>query len=267
MQRGARADGTGLNAIRALEERSFNAWPALQTVLAGGWVLRFADGYTKRANSVNALLPALAVEDIAAFAAPLYAAKGLPLIFRLSPLAGATDDQQLAALGYVRIDETIVMTAPIPILACADAAVHIAGRPVEAWTSGFARANDVPPPRQSIHDRMLASIQPSAAFAALKGADDLDFAWGLAVTERGMTGLFDIVTRPALRRHGGARRLVGSLLDWGRRQGAETAYLQILASNAPAIALYSSFGFGEIYRYHYRIRPDAIRGHTYRPTA
>ena len=39
--------------IRTLEELSMNALPALQTMLYGGWVLRFANGYTRRANSIN----------------------------------------------------------------------------------------------------------------------------------------------------------------------------------------------------------------------
>jgi len=44
-----------LAAVRGLEERAFNAWPALQTVLVDGWAFRWANGYTKRANSANAL--------------------------------------------------------------------------------------------------------------------------------------------------------------------------------------------------------------------
>ncbi len=36
-------------------------------------------------------------------------------------------------------------------------------------------------------------------------------------------------------------------------QGVMTAYLQVVITNGPAIALYRSLGFTEAYRYTYRI--------------
>jgi hypothetical protein len=44
-----------LTLIRTLEELSLNALPCLQQILDDGWVLRFAEGYTERANSVTPL--------------------------------------------------------------------------------------------------------------------------------------------------------------------------------------------------------------------
>ena len=40
-------------AIRNLEHVSFRAWPALETQVYDGWILRFSKGYSGRANSVN----------------------------------------------------------------------------------------------------------------------------------------------------------------------------------------------------------------------
>ena len=240
--------------IRALEERAFNAWPALETLLVDGWVLRFAAGYTKRANSVNAWSPSTSVDVVIGQATPLYAAQGLPLIFRLSPLAPADVDRRLAALGFARIDETIVMTAPLGGVAV-DNAATVAGRPEPEWLAGFAELNRVPAPRRAVHDSMLARVRLPAAFASL-AENGTPAAYGLAIAERERVGLFDIVTAAHVRRRGLGRRLVQSLLAWGQSQGATQAYLQVVASNAPAIALYQRLGFGEAYRYHYRIAPE-----------
>lgn len=244
----------GHDEIRALEERAFNAWPALQTVLADGWVLRLAAGYTKRANSVNALEPRCDIAAILAVARPLYARAGLPLVFRLSPLAGPDADAWLGGKGFRHLDETMVMTATLAGELAIDAGVAISDRPTAAWSEGFAAANSVPDRHRATHDRMLAAIAMPAAFASL-AQDGRTIAWGLAVAERGRVGLFDIVTSPAVRRTGAGRRLVTSLLAWGRQQGATASYLQVVAANAPAIALYRSLGYSEAYRYHYRAAP------------
>jgi N-acetylglutamate synthase len=39
--------------IRYIEELALNAWPSLQPLLLDGSVVRFANGYTRRANSMN----------------------------------------------------------------------------------------------------------------------------------------------------------------------------------------------------------------------
>ncbi|MFN2156932.1 MAG: hypothetical protein ACK2UX_16980, partial [Anaerolineae bacterium] len=41
-----------------IEAASLDAWPALEQIAYDGWILRFSDGYTKRANSVNSMYEA-----------------------------------------------------------------------------------------------------------------------------------------------------------------------------------------------------------------
>ncbi|MEA3309760.1 MAG: hypothetical protein U9Q70_09655 [Chloroflexota bacterium] len=73
---------------RRIEEVSLNSWPALQQILFDGWVLRFSEGYTKRANSVNPLFASsLDVEVKIDTCERLYAERGLPTVFRLTPFS------------------------------------------------------------------------------------------------------------------------------------------------------------------------------------
>src|SRR6185312_461408 len=121
------------NDIRALEARAFRAWPALETRTDGGWIQRLAGGYTKRANSINALEPKGVLTDEAknGLEAP-YRAAGLPPIWRLTPLAPAGTDDLLAGGGYRRIDESLVQRATLDDRFVLDPEVLIAPAPSAA---------------------------------------------------------------------------------------------------------------------------------------
>jgi hypothetical protein len=95
---------------KRIEEAGLNAWPALQQMLYDGWVLRFSKGYTKRANSVNALYPsAIDTREKVAFCEAQYQTRGLTPIFRITPFAPADLDGILGARGYEKIDTTLVL--------------------------------------------------------------------------------------------------------------------------------------------------------------
>ncbi|TAL54370.1 GNAT family N-acetyltransferase [Pandoraea sp.] len=246
----ARFDPAG---IRLLEECAFNAWPARQTIFCDGWLLRFNAGYTRRANSANAWCPTGSMAGIIGAAEAFYARHALPTVFRLSPLAGDEADAALAAAGYRQIDPTLVMTMPLAHETRSDDAVTLQLAPEAAWCAGFARANAIAPAVRATHDDMLAAIAMPKVFAAL-WQDGAPIAYGLAVAERGWVGLFDILVVPEARGRGAGRRITAALLDWGRRQGATHAYLQVIAANTPAVALYQRLGFHRAYGYHYRVK-------------
>ncbi|GFZ96174.1 N-acetyltransferase GCN5 [Elstera cyanobacteriorum] len=241
------------SAVQGLEERALNAWPAPQTLICSGWAVRAAGGYTKRANSANALAGAAPVETVVAPVEAAYARLGQPSIFRLSPLAPAGTDEFLEAIGYAALDPTLVLhrptaAAPLPPDVQID---HVL---TPTWAEGFAAANGVPPARRALHDRILAGIVPQTGFATLTQAG-APLAYALGVVERGAVGIFDVVVAPAARRRGYGLRITEALLAWGAAQGAREAYLQVVAANTPARALYAALRFAEAYPYHYRIKP------------
>ncbi|MBM6579656.1 hypothetical protein ILT44_05645 [Microvirga sp. BT689] len=44
-----------IRLAKRIEEACLNGWPALREVVFDGWLIRLADGHTRRANSVNLL--------------------------------------------------------------------------------------------------------------------------------------------------------------------------------------------------------------------
>jgi hypothetical protein len=71
-----------IDKIRSIEQESLDAWPALESIPYDGWVLRFAKGYTKRANSVNALSQnTIKLSEKVDFCEREYHSRNLPPIF------------------------------------------------------------------------------------------------------------------------------------------------------------------------------------------
>lgn len=242
-----------LDLVRAIEERSFNAWPALEVAVVDGWLLRFAEGYSKRANSANALAPTARLEALLPLVETLYRRHAITPCVRLTPLAAPADGELLDRKGWSVIDDSLVMVAPLagydPTVP-ADMTLETVASP--AWVEGYALASRRPDLKRDVLARMLAAIRPEVVFATVsEGGRPVCF--GMAVLERGMVGLFDIATDPDARGRGHARRLVRTLMGWGRGKGAMQAYLQVTVGNAVARGLYDSLGYREAYRYNYRV--------------
>jgi GNAT superfamily N-acetyltransferase len=71
-------------------------------------------------------------------------------------------------------------------------------------------------------------------------------------------GIFQIATAPSMRRKGLGRKIVTSLMAWGRQQGGMRAYLQVVATNHPARRLYQGLGFKPLYPYTYYVRDETV---------
>ena len=245
-------DTAPIALVRALEERAFNAWPAQQNVFYRGWLFRMSGGYTKRANSVNALVPGAPFDGVHEAAATLYARHGLPTVFRLSPLAPPEADKELADAGYQHFDPSVVLHRPLTGLAKPDGSTTVLPSASDAWLDGFAAANGVAMHHRGLHRNVVQAIAHPTAFA-VQHAQGQAVGFGLAVLERGAVGLYDLAVAPQHRGLGRGQALVEALLHWAAEAGATSAYLQVRAQNTPALRLYEGMGFRAAYGYHYRV--------------
>ena len=247
--------GADLNLVRALEERCFNAWPAQTSLLMDGWLVRCGDGFTGRANSASPLCPqALPDKALIEAVSARFTAAGLKPTFRLTPLAPPHCAEHLNAHGFGADKPSLVMYLPEIAAAAPDARAEVTMTPTPDWIAGATHSYGDRLETVPALTRLLARMSLPGGFVTVR-VGGVGVAYGLAVAERGMVGLYDLSVAPGQRRSGLGRALVGALLAWGVRQGAAGAYLQVSGSNAPARALYESFGFRTVYPYTYFIRP------------
>ncbi len=241
--------------IRRIEEAALNAWPAIQQRLYDGWLLRFSEGFSKRANSVNPLYAStLDAETKITACEAQYAAKELPTLFRITPLASPPDlDDRLAARDYRVLDTTLVEVLDLSTWSVSGTSPSaLEALPIEAWRERYETfaAKSLP----SAHRAILQSIPDGLRLVCLHHTSRV-VACGMAVVERSYVGLFSLITDPVLRRRGYGQALVEGLLDWAKSEGVQHAYLQVQEGNGPARQLYAKLGFRELYRYWYRRAP------------
>ena len=239
-----------------LEEISLNAWPALQTVLYDGWVMRLAKGYTRRANSVTAVYPGhLPLAEKIDRVERLYKQQQLAPVFRL------TDESQPAGLDAALTQRGYKQEAPTSVQYLdlswsgamgSERTYILPGRSgLESWLGSFHELN---PQRADweTHQQLLKLVAGKLCPMVLM-VDNAVVACGLGVLTDTYFGVFDVVVDAARRQQGYGTELVESLLDWGISSHAHHAYLQVMVENVIAHKLYAKLGFKELYQYWYRV--------------
>jgi len=229
------------------------AWPTIHRVEVGGWILRAADGVTKRANSVLPLGEREDQEAAVEAAEKFYADRGLPCVFSMG--AGATPglDALLETRGYRVVDPTLIMTAdlgeaPAEGVDAPREGVELAEAPSRAWLDAWWSV-----------DGRLGGEELATATRILNGVPATYAALGEEAVGRGVVqgewfGIYAMAVLPHARRRGHGRKVLSALLSHARKQGTQRAYLVVVESNTAARTLYERQGFTVSGRYHYRTR-------------
>lgn len=242
--------------MRKFEELSMNAWPGFNVSFYDGWVMRSAQGYTKRANSVIPIydstedLPTK-VQQVEKF----YQSKGLPAIFKLTNTPSHSElEKYLKSLGYSFQGETSVQILQIDdnfVFDTTDLSIY--NTLEEIWKDKFVSLNNVPENSRELMANLLKRIPCQTSYVSLEKSGKT-IGCALGILEGTNFGLFNIVIDSKLRGKGFGKELVTKLVGIGKKLGAKTAYLQVELKNAPAINLYKTIGFKEEYQYWYRVK-------------
>ena len=245
-----------IETVRGCEERLVNVWPAVSTLLMEGWVVRFAHGYSGRANSASAVVPGARMSpDLLDTIEKLYRDAGLRPSVRITPLADTAVEPLLMQRGYRIKDESRMMVLPLDRYqgVQADARIRIEGAPSRRWLAGVS-SHQEPSKRSADHlFAIVGHLRVPAAFATLE-IDGTMAGFGMCAIDRGWAELGSIMLDSAFRGRGLGRATVDALLVWAAQEGATNAFLQVDQTNTVACKLYASQGFADLCGYKTIIR-------------
>ncbi|WP_132155040.1 GNAT family N-acetyltransferase [Kribbella antiqua] len=232
-------------------------WPAEAKTELDGWLLRRNRGVTLRANSV---LPTSAPFDLGRaldYAENLYDAHGIRPSFQVSPAAQPTDlDDQLEARGYQVVNPTLVQCAEISdVLAKLPAEtveVNISSAPDDDWMDFWWRVDGKGGPDQKSVARQILN-RSRALYAVMPSTGPVKAIGRLALVDDS-AGLYCLAVDERFRRQGLALAVIRALLQEATTLGIHWAWLQVVAANEPAKALYDRLGFRTVSQYHYRVK-------------
>ena len=244
--------------INEIEKVQFDAWPALRTFVYDGWLLRTSEGVTRRSNSISPIYSSsIELDKKIIFCEDYYCKTGLPVIFKLTDDVYPEElDAELDKRGYVIDAETSVQIMDIKQKDLEmDNSLQINDSLDDQWLKRFIDYNGYDTSKTDGYGHIIKAISLKKGLFDLIVKDD-HIGCGLGVIHGDYLGVFDIVIAPEFRRRGYGKKIVESIMAWGKMNGSKLCYLQVMTDNPQAIDLYSKIGFREVYKYWYRIKID-----------
>ena len=236
-----------MNAAEKLEIVCAKAWPALVEEPLGEWVLRWADGFTGRANSALAIGdPGRPVGDALRAVCDFAHARDIPPAVQV--VENSRLEHAVAAEGWRERSEhaaghrVVVLTGPLPSGPAPDA--EVLDQPTPEWWE-LAEGTAAPGPAQR-HVVTTGKV----GYGVVRADGRTAGAVRGALVD-GWLHVGRLAVAPGFRRRGLATTALGALAEWGRAHGAEQWILQVAAGNTGALALYSGLGCSEHHRYRY----------------
>jgi ribosomal protein S18 acetylase RimI-like enzyme len=207
------------------------------------------------------VLPASAPYDLAKaldYVENLYQGHGITPSFQVGPAAQPTDlDTQLAARGYALRTPTLVQCAEVADvldrLPAPSAEVNISAAPDDGWMDFWWRSDGHGGADQQAVARQLLD-RGQARYAGVRAGRAVTAIGRLALVDD-WAGLYCLAVDPGVRRQGLALTVIRALLQEATIAGTQRIWLQVVAANSPARALYERLGFRTVSQYHYRVKP------------
>lgn len=246
------------NYINIIEELSLNAWPAYQTELYDGWLLRYSKNYTHRTNCVNIVgQSTISITEKIEYCQQQYFSRNTPAIFKISPIMNPPLDKLLDQQGYdiQHITDTFVLRKEdFSPLINPELEVHLEDSISREWIHALFCLNGT----NNLEHRLIVPTMyqaiPKQTICAYISIDNTIVATGLGIIDRDHVGIYAIYIHPDYRSRQLGKTICSSILQSAFNKGIHHAYLQVVTDNNIAKHVYHSIGFKDLYTYWFRCK-------------
>jgi N-acetylglutamate synthase len=241
-----------------LDHLMADAWPPTVSEIVGRSRLRWASGFTRRANSCLAVGDDDEIPEIVARATEFYSMRHAEPVFMVSTAsAPPLMASHLRSLGFESTARTLLQTASsAAVAASCDGAnafvVESATEMTDAWFETYwavEATRDRDDAARTICRDILGRTM-GACYGSLLAAGQT-VSVGQIVVEQQWAGVQCMATLPSHRRRGGAAVALGHLADRALEMGAANMYLAVMHDNHGARSLYERSGFSTVHEYSY----------------
>lgn len=229
--------------LQAVAPEQLHTWP--------GWLLPMDSGSVGRARSAVPLGHERADPAVLDAIVDAYRHHGSPPAFRLPDLpafAGLHD--RLTGMGFVREQPTLTQVGRVEDLLAVHPgpAAELRHSPDAGWTCMFI-GEGFDATEGASRARSLARARGTLYASARENGQTV--ACGAAAFGPGWLGVHGMRTAVSHRGRGLAARLLHTMALEASRRGVERVFLQVVAGNAPALALYRRAGLSTAWSYAY----------------
>lgn len=255
-----------MEEIKKLQEILMNCWPAHCYYFLNGWVMRFTEGVTSRANSVfplNYTGDTYSLERDIKFVEKAYQAYNLPTIFTIPDYFEPKNlDVKLIEHGYQQlgcITHTMIITVQdLRNEINNDEFSYIFHservNKISTFLSKFSK-RDLQ--SQNVLDRLANRIIiPQKRYIVAEYGNKVVGTLMGILDPHGFLYLAEVLVDPDFRQQKIATSMYFKTInEWGIPKGVKKIWLQVEIENMEAMNLYTKLGFEKAYSYYYLEKP------------
>jgi len=247
--------------IKQFQEFLLNSWPAKHYYFLNGWILRFTDGITSRANSVFPIRYTGTEETLdydIDIVEQAYKAYNLPAVFTMHEFYEPRNlKDKLLKRGYQTYDHTIALGIKIddiqPKIIKNDfeyIMMNSRDKEISKFLARFSKRNeDEQNTIQEINQRIVI---PKKCYMITNYQNEIIGTLLAVLVPQGCLYIGDVFVHPDYRRENIATSMLIRLIDeWAVLNAVKNIWLQVERSNIKALNLYHKLGMKKLYNYYY----------------